>query len=233
MAKYLYRLQEIDTRLNSIQLELDTNSGDPEVALREQLAQLEKETEEEEQKLRAITDELKDKQLQLETLKEKERERKKKLESSSSVRGLKYAEAVLGDLNRQILVVEGQIRRLLQEQNSLQRKLEQFLEQKREREARLKSLVEEMQKKRVELEMERENLHKERQELQRFIPPRILQLYDRKKILKKGTAVSRVEPQNNTCSECRFTLPLITIHQVQKNGLNECPNCGRILVWLE
>ncbi len=230
MPKLLYRLQEIDLRIQCIAQNIEANPYALVSSLQEEMDKLDEEQQLEGERLSEIQVLLKDKQLQLEGLKEKEKERKKRLESSS--RGAKYIEAVLGDLSRQVLAVESDIRRLQQEQNSIQRKLEDYKQEKEKRKAYLQSFVEEQTRKREELSAELEKLQKEREELVRVISPRLTQMYDRKKALKKGVAVARMETENNSCSECSFILPLLTVMQVQKDGLTECPNCGRILVCL-
>ncbi len=82
------------------------------------------------------------------------------------------------------------------------------------------------------LQVKEEEIKKMREDIRKKINEKNLSLYD--KILKryKYRAVSQVV--NNVCYGCFMTLPTEFKSKNNKNEeIETCPNCGRILYWIE
>lgn len=67
-----------------------------------------------------------------------------------------------------------------------------------------------------------------RAEVAKSIPPAVLQLYDLLRESKQGRAVARVE--RGMCQGCRITLPTMELQRARSGqGLVQCSSCERIL----
>ncbi|MBM7623200.1 zinc ribbon domain-containing protein [Sporohalobacter salinus] len=228
----LYRLQQIDKKINRLEEELTSQD-----LLAEQ------------KKIEGKIDELKDK---LAANKEQEDELKKKLKNKefdnnrlekqlteyqeqlydgeSNAKELEQLQDKINEIKKQQSQLENEILDFMIELEEIEAKQIEINEKIENYQSKLDKLQQNYEDEQSELHMKLEGAKKNKRKLSEVIGDELIAEYQKLKERKHGLAV--VELEDGYCMGCRVSLPAKLIENVRSgNEVFKCERCGRILYW--
>ncbi len=228
LADRLFRIQQIDSRLDEIQAELEKlDRGDH---LAAQLDALSKAFQTHTETLRSLRRQIRDAELELEDTENKIKQFRQLLDSGRirSGREVEKTEKEIGELMRRKDQLEDRLLLFLEEAESLEKTTAEesrSLDQMRKELERVMQLAREKEHSLLE---ERQDLLKERADHVPSLDEEVFRRYQRIRDRLGGLAVAQVV--NRMCSGCRVTLTSQTLRSLQgSDDLVTCENCGRYL----
>lgn len=228
----LLKLQELDTKLQDLQFQ----RGD----VPEKIADLERKILEKSEYLNAceaaienlkvdranFAERLEENIQRLKMFEEKLYEVKNNKEYDQIQLEIETRKIEINELENKIFNSEEEEERLKEDIASVRKELEELMAEKAQRDEELKEIDSFVKE-------EEERLIQEKKEIINKLNPSFIQMYERIKKAKGGTAVAYITT-NNACSGCYSLVPSQRIVEIRsKNQLFTCEYCGRILIWKE
>ncbi|NDD27836.1 MAG: hypothetical protein EB084_06160 [Proteobacteria bacterium] len=223
----LFRLQQLDSRIASLEHQLGAAEGNAEIEKKIRIR--ERKLGELDTQRQGLRTKLKDTELRLATVESHIRDIEKKLYSGSTVNSkelagysqeLELLKKQKGDLEDTVLALMEQVESTAAEAAAVQARLEKARKELGEHHDKVGSS-------KRETEAQLTQVREKRTEQATEIEEGLLARYDRIRARKEGIGIVRIE--SGACGECGARITDAVKRRVQERHLELCPYCERIL----
>jgi len=227
--KVLIALQDCDIHVRDIQIKKE---GEPKKIqrLKEKLAVVEDQLEEEENRLETCTRDRRQAEQEIEEIENRLKKANIKLSNIKSNKEYQAALKEIDDLEREKLLWEDRAIDILEQVEALEAKYATNREKGKEARQQFELDHNEILKILKALNRDLDKIEKKRMKFSRAVDPDLLKRYDSLRARKGGIGVSPVI--KGVCQTCHLDIPPQEFNELLRGDkLMTCPNCTRIIYW--
>ena len=230
MLKLLLKVQDYDSQLLELKMR---KSFFPDLLkqLQTEIEDMNKELEEKSERAMDIKKEIGLLEMNLQKEKDDLKESNKKLDKVSTNREYDAVQTEIRSHEENIGEFEQRIIVLMDEQETLEREIEEMKDNFNSTGKLNKERIKEIEKNAAEIDSIIEGVRNERENIASVVSKRIIRRYNQIRNGKQGIAV--VPIVDRACGGCRQALPPQRIQEIRAGNFVICENCGRIIVDIE
>lgn len=223
----LYKLQQLDEQME--ELESRKASEDSGAPLENEISEEKKTVEDTKSALKKNQSQLKNWELEVQSLTSQKKAMEDKLYSgtTTSSKELSGWQHEIDQQEQKQSKIEEKMLYLMEENDSLEKKLKSLETDLTEKENQYNSIKEKFLKEQWDIEKSIENLAQRRLKMIEAIDNEVLNKYENTRRQKGGLAVVKVN--KGSCGGCFMNIPDAIIKKVMVRNLEFCNHCGRIL----
>lgn len=227
--KALIALQDCDIRMRDIKIKEE--EGPKKIQkLKEKLAAVEGQLEEEANQLEAYTREKRQAEQEIEEIENRLKKANIKLSNIKSNKEYQAALKEIDDLNREKSVFEDKVIDIMEQVEVLEAKYATSREKIEETRQQFELDHNEILKILKALNKDLDKIEKKRKQFSKAVDPGLLKRYDSLRIHKGGIGVSQVI--KGVCQTCHLGITPQEFNELLRGDkLMSCPNCTRIIYW--